>query len=342
MTHSKMHNLKILFFPFTHITDQDLNTILAVFPKFHYLSINQDLNNNKVLKQLREQNKITPHFISSRIDKLVGQNFQQYLDWAKIHKGNEQNLKLLFKETPYFTNDSDITAIKSHIIKNDETRESAISQETSLHNKLLNDLLFLKMAQLHDEQHENIDLELKNINKNREELVSNLRCLDSFEEEIKENKLSNYSDIDSRTTMIQKRLLTWSNNIVAMEIIKQENKDEAENEADKVLFVTTNEEVFSYLESNCKDIINIFDNDNIKAHENRCQNSAMWQCQFETFLMDVISKNSQKESALPEVNDNCHKRLRIKICSFYGGDVNQNIFNVANREISVCLIKIKR
>ena len=343
-------NFQYFFFPFTHITESDLNTLLTFFPQFHFLSISNDLKDRKILNKLSEQKKVVAHFIPFEILVLVEKKFQQYYEWAEINKSNKGNLKILLKENPYFTNNSDITAIKSYLKNSKKVRQDSISEDSISkdsiskdstpensrgQNNLLNDLLFLKMAQIYDEQHENIDLELEQINKNCKELVLNLRGIENFEvaKDADYSMDSNNSDFESRTILIQKRIAAWYASVATLKIINKEDTN--------VLFVTTNKDFFSYFESNCKNIVNILDIDNIKLHKNRCKNSIIWHNQFKNYLMDVVNKNSNNDNILPELHDDCTITGHIKIGNFSNGNIDQNIFNISNKQISVCLIELK-
>jgi len=316
---------RYLFFPFTHITQNDQDTILSFLSQFHCLSINKDFKKNRVLHQMSNQGKIIPHFLSPEILVSVEQKAEQFFEWARIHKGDEHNLKSLFKDNPYLTSDSDVTAIKSQIRGNKKEGQDSLSDDLSLQK----DLLFLKIAQLYDEQKEAIDLELKSLTQTSDELVSTLRGLEEFEDGIKHTKPENYTD--SGTIMPRERILAWFRSMHAMKLLNQEEESP--------LFITTNREIFYDFESNCKDIINILDIDNIKVHGNRCENQDRWQDQFQDYLMGAIEGNGNHANRIPEVNDRCSQRGQIKVCNFVGGDINK-IFNAADKHISVCLIKL--
>ena len=319
------HANRYLFFPFTHITQNDLDTILTFLPQFHCLSISRDFKKNRVLHQISNQGKIIPHFLSPETLLPVEQKAEQFFEWARIHKGDERNLKSLFKDNPYLTSDSDVTAIKSQIRGSRKDREDSLPDESSLQK----DLIFLKMAQLYDEQKEGINLELKDLTQTSDDLVSTLRGLEDVEEKINDTKLENYTD--SGTIMTRERILAWFRCMEAMKLLEQAEAPP--------LFITTNREIFYYFESNCKDTINILDIDNIKVHGTRCENQDRWKDQFEDYLKGAIEGSGSHEKNLPEVNDRCSKRGQIKVCNFFGGDINK-IFNVADKHISVCLIKL--
>ena len=317
---------RFLFFPFTHITQKDLDIILTFFSKFHSLSINRDFKHNRVLQQLSDQGKIIPSFISQKAFTTVDQKTKQFFEWTRTHKGNEHNLKLLLKRNPYFTSDSDVTEIKSQIRGDKKDSREFMSDESSLHK----DLLFLYMAQLHDEQKEDIDLELKGLNKASDQLVSTLRGLEDYEDEIKSPDLDKYTY--SEATMIPERIQAWFRYMDSMKLLYKKESDN--------LFITTNSEVFNYFESNGNDIRIALDIDNIKVHGKRCQNTDVWQREFESCLIESVNGGKNPVDNLPAANDNCLEKGRIKICTFWGDDINK-IFNAADKHISVCLIKIK-
>ncbi|SDT84443.1 hypothetical protein [Desulfobacula phenolica] len=318
--------IKFLFFPFTHITQNQLDTLLTFFPSFHHLPVSLDFKQNQVLQNLFEQGKITPFFSSAKELEPVEQKLEQYLAWASIHKGNQVNLKSILRDTPYFTSDTHVAAIKSQI---KGTQEDIVSAE-SAESVLQRDLLFLKMAQLFDEQNERIDLELKNLDKTRKKMVSVLRGL---EEPLRKDQSDKTGDNqDFGTVMTRERISAWSGCMAQKGGIKPDG--------DMPLFVTTSEAVFDYLESNCKDIVNTLDIDQIKVHENCCENKSKWQHQFCDYLMGVIQGNGNRENNLPKIKDGCSFLGQIKFSYFSGNGIN-NLFNMSDRQIPVCLIKLK-
>lgn len=316
--------IRFVFFPFTHIREKQLKTVLTFFPSFEYLPMTKDFENHPDLNKLFGLRKITPFFLSH--DRLVAleQNLKQYLAWAQIHKGNEVSLKLLLKQTPYFTSDSDVTSIKSKIKKSHEGKGPDIVLPGESH--LLQDLLFLKMADLYDEQNEGIDLALNHLDTSHDTLISNLRGLESFSSPDETTK-------DAGAFMTQQRIWAWSRCMAAMGGLNH-------LEGDTPLFITTSEAVFGYLESNCNDVVTALDIDKIKVHENECTNKSQWQDQFCDDLMRAVQADGDRENNLSEINDNCHLSGEIKLCIFSGNDINK-LFNCSDKQIYGCLIKLK-
>ena len=318
---------QFLFFPFTHITQNQLNTILTFFPSFQYLPMSRDFKHDQILQKLFEQGKVHPFFSSRQELAPVELKAEQYLEWVRIHKGNEHNLKSLLKDNPYFTSDTNVTAIKSQIKGIKEDKKNALPDDSVQQR----DLLFLKMAQLCDEQNEHIELKLKDLDKTRENLISSLRGMESPFAAVKDKKSGNYEDLGAMMT--RERVCAWSGCMAQKGLLKsQENTP---------LFITTSEAVFDYLESNCKDVVNTLDIDKIKVHENKCANQDEWQHHFCKYLMDAIQTDGNPENDMPKVNDTCSLYGQIKLGLFSGNDIN-DLFNMSDKQIPVCLIKLKR
>jgi len=322
--------MRFLFFPFTHISESQLRIVLTFVPSFEYLSMTRNFDLRSDLHKLFGQGKIIPVFLSDDQAVMVKQNLEQYLAWARIHKGNEVNLKSLLKDTPYFTNDSDVTAIKSQI-KGEKAEKLYSKMALSGESTLKQDLLFLKMAQLHDEQNEGIDLALKNLDTSHDTLISTLRGLESSSSEVENSKIEYNSDMG--VVMTRQRIQAWSRCMAAMGGLNSQG-------GDTPLFITTSVAVFEYLESNCKDVINALDIDKIKVHENGCENKNEWHHHFCAELMRVVQGNGNRKDDLPCVNDNCRASGRIKLCIFSGNDINR-IFSCPDKQIFVCLVKLK-
>jgi len=314
-----------LFFPFTHVRGNDMDTILAVFPLFYFLSLNRDLKKRKTSQGLSEPEKIIPFVLSPQYLDFIEEKQKQYVTWAEVNKGNEHNLKLLLKDDPYFTSDSDVAVIKSHIKADKKGEPQPLSKDLSLKR----DLLFLKMAQLHDEQSENIDLKLENIDKISDTIVSDLRGVESFEDQIKTAGRNVYTD--SRNRMVTERISAWFNCMAGM---KTDHQEETAR-----LYITTDEDVFHYFVSNFKDMVNILDIDNLKVHENGCKNKESWQTEFNTYVTCLLKNEDQNINKLPEVYDDCSRSVQIKVCSFWGDEL-KNRLHIMKRQISVCLIKL--
>jgi len=315
----------IIFFPFTHITETQLNTLFSFFPAISYFPAEADFKLNPGLQKLYEQQKIYPFFSSPGVIEDVEYKVEEYLAWAQIHKGNEHNLKSLFKDNPYFTSETNVTAIKSQIKGVRDLKEDGLTRESLPH-----DLLFLKMAHHCDRQNEQIDLELQSLDRNCDTLFSTLRGTAVSNSDASIRKAG--SDPDFGATMTRERIRSWA-------ACMSSHMDLKTGEGNP-LFVTTSEAVFEYLGSNCKDVVNALDIDTIKVHENECENKSAWQHHFSEYLMHVIQGEGHRENGVPEVNDSCSLSGKIQLNLLSGDGIN-DLFNLSDKLIPVCLISLK-
>jgi len=268
-----------------------------------------------------------PWFLTPDESVQTQAQISQYLEWAKIHKGNEHNLKTLFKDNPYFTNDSDVSAIKSYLKapgdnqKKTEPDKNIISQHR----------LFLKMAQLCDFQNESIDSQLKDIDQNRNKLFSSLRGIES-EQDLDIETIYPDPVEDGSSMMARERSLAWSSIMV--------EKGALGHDGALPVFITTSAAVIEYLETICDDVTNALDLDQIKVHENGCENIKEWHHQFTQDLMDTVKAGRDLKKQSFEVTDKCGLEGQIKLYLFSGSDINE-LFNRTEKQIPVCWIRLK-
>ncbi len=318
---------RYLFFPFTHVSQFQVKTLLSFFPYIENLALEENYENYPELEPLNEQHKIIPWFLTPDESAQTQAQIYQYLEWAKIHKGNEHNLKSLFKDNPYFTNDSDVCAIKSQL-KNSHDNQKELKPDKYLSNQ---HRLFLKMAQLCDSQNESIDSQLKDIDQNRNRLFFSLRGIEQ-EQELDIETIQKDHIKDDSSIMAKERVLAWSG-IMA-------EKGALSHEGELPVFVTTSVAVIEYLESICAEVINALDLDQIKVHENECENKNEWQHQFTQYLKDRIKAGRDLEKQSFKVTDNCRLEGQIKLYLFSGNDINK-LFNRTEKQIPVCLVQLK-
>ncbi len=316
-----------IFFPFSHISQDQLAALQAFFSSFAFFPASADLEHSIRLKELVDKGTAVPVFSSREDLALVDRQFEQYMDWVKIHKGNEHNLRFLLNDNPYFTSDSDLTAIKSQI----RGKREIIKPQPSPKEALLKDLLFLKMANQCDRDNENTDLQLKSIEKIRSRMLSTLLGEDDpMKAEASGGKSGSP---DAGVIMTRERIEAWAR------CTTQFNR--VENTAETTVFVTTSEAVFGYLETISSDTINALDIDPIKVHENECENKIGWQQQFFEQVICAAIGDLDLQNHLPEVTDGCSLSGQIKMSLFSGNNIH-NLFRLKDKQIRVCWIRLKR
>lgn len=316
-----------IFFPFSHISQDQLDALQAFFSSFIFFPAAADLKHHERLLKPADQGAVVPVFSSRDDFSLVNYTFEQYMAWAKVHKGNEHNLRFLLKDNPYFTSDSDLFAIKSQIRSTTKKSEPNRSGQSVLHQ----DLLFLQMAKQCDQENENIDLQLVNIDKTRDKMLSTL----IGEEDPMDVVLSGGkkgSAIDPGVMMTRERIEAWSRCMIHSNIFRTIGQNP--------LFVTTSDAVIDYLETICSDVINALDIDLIKVHENGCENKTGWQQQVFEQLEYAAKGDAGRQNDLLEANDECSVSGQIKLSLFSGNKIH-DLFNLKYKQIAVCLIRLK-
>jgi len=315
-----------IFFPFSYIAQDQLAALQAFFSSFAFFPVAADLEHSIRLKELVDTGRAVPVFSSREDLALVDHQFEEYMAWVKIHKGNEHNLRFLLNGNPYFTSDSDLTAIKSQI----RDKREVIKPQQPAKDGLLKDLLFLKMAGQCDQEKESIDFQLSNIDRAGNSMFSILRGEEDPMEAVVSGRKPGIPDPGA--IMTRERIEAWARCMTHSNIL--------ENTGESPVFVTTSEAVVDYLETISSDAINALDIDPIKVHENECENKTGWQRQVFEQLMGAAKGDKGRQKHLPEVNDECFLSGQIKLSLFSGNNIH-NLFNLKDKQIAVCLIRLK-
>jgi len=315
-----------IFFPFSHISQDQMDTLQIFLPSFSFFPAATDLKHHPWLQELVDGGRAVPVFSSKDDLSSVDYTFEQYMAWVKLHKGNEHNLRFLIKDSPYFTSDSDLSAIKAQIRGTKKRIEPQRSEKDVLHR----DLLFLKMAKQCDEEKESIDLQLRNIDRTKNRMLSTLLGEGEPMDALVAGEKKGIHDPGA--VMTRERIEAWSRLMVYHNAFQKAGEIP--------IFVTTSEAVVDYLETICSDVINALDIDPIKVHENDCENKPEWQRQVSELLRGVAKGDDRRQNHLTEVKDGCSLSGQIKL-SLFSGNNTHNLFNLRDRQIAVCLIRIK-
>ena len=327
MTESMPENImKPLFFPFSHISKNQLTSVTAFFQTMGLLPLVRDFTADPLRSDLTERGILDPLFSSAQALGGVEKQVQSYLDWARLHKGNERNLKSLLKQDPYFMEATGLANIQSQIRKGIADTGPEQTEEAQ------NPLLLLKFAQLLDAQNEGIDDELTALEKSKTSLFSELTG------EISEKKsdppareMENSAYSDPGRIMTQARVVAWFRYAQDKKIFQQPGT---------LLLVTTSLAVLDFMVSQCEGVINALDIDSIKVHENECEKKRAWHQDFYQFLKETIAGKNPSRSVPPGEDDSCFLSGRIKLCLFPEGGMKA-FFNIPDQPIAVCLVQLK-
>ena len=163
-----------IYFPFTHISQKAQKTIFTFFDLVHCFASDLETAWKTPTGPAAENGNILLHFCDEQIMERVDSQFLQYQEWVKIHKGNERNLKSLLTDTPYYQDDTHVTAIKSQLKSSKQSSMNKVLEKENIDQHLL----FLKMAGMCDALNENIDQELASLENTQSALFSTLRGVD--------------------------------------------------------------------------------------------------------------------------------------------------------------------
>ncbi len=183
--------MKLFYFPFTRVPQQDRDVLGAFFRKVFYISsdtwhglpggqprggkrfappLHGKKEAHKETRGGEDDLELTPLSFPGKMRDQVMRSVADYRQWA-IHSGaGPGQLKSLLRKTPYFTSDTQVGAIRSQI-------KGGLSPEKSRDDpgdELMKALVFLCLAGERDEQSTSIDAALSTVNEKTHRLFSTL------------------------------------------------------------------------------------------------------------------------------------------------------------------------
>ncbi len=328
--------LEILFFPFSHLSGHQVLTMETLFPEFAYIPVASDLETDHPLPAGVKDHKIKPVRHSKATLESLKAHVASFRQWARIHQGNEKNLKFLLKDRPFFREDDDLTSIQSQLKGRVDRKEGEPAAGNKDETAAMDPLLFLEFARILDQENETIDDELQNLEKTRTELFSQLKGIDGSPNSL--DSPENHQDPrrnDPGLVMTGQRVASWFKVAAAKKLFEN-------SEIPKVL-VTTSPAVYDYLCSNSKDVINGLDNKSIKVHEDECPLRKEWQSQFCSILETMIKDRGCGGKDLPEAEDECSISVQMRLGIFpeHTNLLDMPDLKLSGKNIGICLVRLE-
>ncbi|MBI9088749.1 MAG: hypothetical protein JEZ12_06005 [Desulfobacterium sp.] len=331
--------MKPLFFPFTHVRQQDARALLTCFNRFCHLSVSSpkevEARNPDIDVVLPTPDELMPTLAT----------VADYKQWAGVNQGRPGQLKARVRETPYFTSDTGVATLKSRIEKGagvDRSEARATVDPGDSGEAFLNALVFLRTAQESDADTEDVNIRLGAIARDEAALFSVLKEGASLLEQGGDSAIQ---DQDQGRVMTEQRILAWARFF--------HSKNDVLREWEPLVPVTTSQAVMDYFHSKAKKSIKVLDIENFKVHEGCCDRSAGWQGRLIKLMENAISGNTPEKNDLMEADDGCGLLADIQLYLFSGDHVS-NIFcpthgearknaliRGSNREIPVCLVSVR-
>ncbi len=309
----------VVFFPFTHISPEQIKTLTSFFARIDFLNLNREISKGSELYSQVDQGYLNPVNVPAQRLVEIEKQVQSYVDWAQLHRGNEKNLKSLLQDTPYMTDQEGLTAIQSRIRDTGGEKSS---------NPVAKDpLLFLKFAEIWDIQNQKINEELQALETGTNSLFAELKgeVGDSV------SGAMDKSLTDPGEAMTGERILAWAETAAEIGLFPEEGE--------LPLLVTTSSGVLEYLVSGTDSVINDLDIESIKVHENGCENKEQWHQEMNTIFDEIIAGKNPSITGMIGSDDLCCGAGQVRCCLLSGGRLNETL-KIPGKQLAVCLVQL--
>ncbi len=315
-----MNNL--YFFPFTFINDRQAQAMTLFFDRFSILDIHPgtplpgpmaSLENQGILSRVPvDQDKLSVAELKAR----------DWLDWAAVNRGNEKNLRAMIRETAFLTDDSGVAAIKSGIRKG----IGGSGQNFASGPTVEPPLVFLKLADIYDREHQEIQNALDALDAENAALFAELKG-----EAVLAAPDRVPGDDDPGRAMTLKRIQAWWSVAFDAGLL---NPD-----ATPVL-VTASRAVMDEFCASAGKAINTLDIESIKVHHNDCELTEQRHLEINRILEQMAKGVAvDPEKARLDSVGNTPVTGRIQLRFFSGDNVALNDKNPGG-QVGVCLVEL--
>ncbi len=314
-----------VFFPFTYIKERDARTVAAFFDGCRFLCTTLEAEFSTYARDLIERDVLQPVWPEKEDLKRVLQKVDEFNAFAQLNKDSGSRLKDFLRERPYFKSDTGVARIRTEIMKT--TGETAGEPDR---DSFLRHLLFLRLAGMVAAEKEEIDARLKSLDVREKRLFSEMRGRGPGVEDAAVSPFPLSGDEPGETAAAS-FIHAWADFFNQARFSR--NGDAS------VLFVTTSRAAADYLNSVCKNRINILDIKNFKVHESECKNTHEGKRAFGRYVAAAVKKGNPAADQPPEASDGCAVRAQIELDILKGGYI-ETIFSDFDNGIPVCRINI--
>ncbi len=311
-----------IFFPFTHLQATDIKVVSALFKSllFFPASLPDEFEKSRAYtKNNGDKELLKPVYAESRYFESILNKVSEYRGWGEFNKENRGNLKAFLQEQPYLTDHASVVNIRAGIEKKTKDANDLSAKEIAL----FKNLMFLRLAKIHDMEQESLDEQFNAIKKNEQKLFAAMRGLDQEFDKKTVEEIGEY--------MTPQRVSAW------VDFFNKKMPFDLFGSA--LLFVTTSSAVMDYLTSVAKNKIKILDIDKLKVHEKKCKNKNQWVDLFNKYIDNLVGSGQQSLDPPVERDDNCTLEVGIKLYLLQG-DVISSFFQGVGQNIPVCLLSV--
>ncbi len=333
--------MKPLFFPFTHVREADAAALLTCFNGFSRLGVN-------TFSELSPQDPAIEVVLPSATDMAATlAMIEDYRQWARVNQGRAGQLKARVRDTPYFTSDTGISALKSTIEKGAGFGDSqGLDCGDKQRSALINALVYLRMAQDSDGEMDQIERKFSSISTREARLFSALRGNDLPPADDADLPGGHpVADRDRDRVQTDRRVNAWA-------CFFREQMAHPWG-ADPLLPVTTSPAVMDYFQLKAKKSIKVLDIANFKVHERSCDQSNPWKRHLNDVIEGAVSGIHTHGDGLIEATDGCAVRVDIELYLFSDKGVTDmfcppgqkgrknSLIQGKGGEIPICLVHVK-
>jgi len=315
--------INFYFFPFTFMDARQAKILSCFFNYFNMLDIHDGAVLPEPMAGLEAQGQLNRVCLDKEKLAIAEQEVRAYMEWAAIHKGNERNFRALIRENTFFKDDSGVAAICAGI------RNGTVSNDpdTTTVRDNSDSLVFLKFADIHDRQSQDIQASLASLDLENAALFAELKGDGDMSLSVDHTQSP-----EPGQAMTEKRINAWLEAAVDAECF---------DPGGIPVLITTSRAVMDDFLTRVGQPINALDIDSIKVHEK--DRECMKQQHFK--IKAIIERMAQGLTPDPEKEyfegaDQGPVTGRIQIRFFSGlGDVNLIKKNPGG-QIGVCLVEL--
>ncbi len=329
--------MKIVYFPFTHVPVQDRVALGTFFKEVFFVSSDPEQTWSPMsfpenrrfpgrqsplpqeeLPELPDGPRLNLLPFPRELREPVVRLLADHRQWAAHSGAGPGQLKTLLRKTPYFTSDTQVSAIQSRIRK--ETSSGGSREEPA--DTLLRSLVFLCLARESDEQNAAIEAALSTVNEKKKRLFSTLNG--EFSPAVSETDSSDVCGChiplmpredmaDPGALMTPIRLRSW------FRVFKEVVPDDWQ----PFILVTTSPAVVAFFEQIAPGGKLLLDKGEIYVHKETCVFDSALQDQVMADIKAVVSGTGDKglEQGKGETETAFSRRLRLY--HFKGGEINR-------------------
>ncbi len=270
-----------IFFPFSHIDSCQKRTIEHFLPGCSYLSMNIEPCAPETSLPGHDTNTLEPVYFSTTEMQKIKQQVLSFQQWAAIHQGHKNSLKVFFDENPWLSDPDNTTGIISQIRKSLPGQGNA---PLPVKNSWMESLLILELFRMVDKENQSIHSRLQKAEQKQKALFAQLRG-EILEETDQENQIRErcHTQVplqEPGAWMTEKRVFSWWNAAMHKDLFAGTSP---------LILVTTSPDVYTFCCQTRQVPTNALDIDPIKVHEDKCSRKEQWQMDFLQCLQDFLS-----------------------------------------------------